>query len=335
MDFWQKTRAMGVVLEEFPGCFFAETEPYAFLVLAGEQSAGECRDTVRELCTRLAEALRRQHQDSTAGLGVPVSSPLELPASYAQALRALGLSAWDHEGIVFAPPEEPSRDLLDQAAGWEARAMEFLVQGQWPEGAAAFEEMFRGYRAARADFEMVKDSCCKILTLADHLPACASWRDTFDADITLLRSMSDAEELYQWMGQRLARMGRESPKPPPKGCSAMITKAQEYIRTHYQEDITLQDIAHEVFISPNYLGRLFREQTGCKLGDWLNIYRVDQAKLLLDGSDLKTYEIASRVGFSSYKYFAVCFLKYAGCSAREYRARQREEAQGAGPDQPQ
>ncbi len=322
MDFWQKTRAMGVVTEEFPGCFFSEIEPYAFLVLAGGSTPAVSQETARSLCGRLVEALRLQRQESTAGIGIPVSTPLDLPDSYVQALRALALSAWQEDETVFLPPPPPDPALLEEGTLWEQRSMEFFMDGRWDQGLAAFGEMFRCYRQAGADFDQVRDSCCKLLTVTAHLPACASWRESFDADLTLLRSMTGGQELQHWMSQRLSQMANGSPRPSAKGCSAIVAKAQEYIRAHYPEDITIQDIAHAVFISPNYLGRLFREQTGCKLGDWLNLYRVEQAKLLLSSTGLKTYEIASRVGFSSYKYFSVCFLKYTGCSAREYRAAQ-------------
>ena len=91
------------------------------------------------------------------------------------------------------------------------------------------------------------------------------------------------------------------------------------MQAHYSEDITLKSLSKIVFASPNYLGRVFFSDVGCRLGDWLNRYRVGRAKELLVSTDKKTYEIAEEVGFSGYKYFSVCFLKYTGCSARDYR----------------
>lgn len=91
------------------------------------------------------------------------------------------------------------------------------------------------------------------------------------------------------------------------------------------EDITLQSLSKIVFASPNYLGRVFFNDVGCRLSDWLNRYRVERAKELLSDSDKKTYEIAEEVGFSGYKYFSVCFLKYAGCSARDYKNKYRTD----------
>ena len=57
-------------------------------------------------------------------------------------------------------------------------------------------------------------------------------------------------------------------------------------------DITLQSLSKIVFASPNYLGKVFFTDVGCRMNDWLNRYRVERAKELLAGTDKKTYEIA-------------------------------------------
>lgn len=83
----------------------------------------------------------------------------------------------------------------------------------------------------------------------------------------------------------------------------------------YHFKVTFQD---RICLAQLSWPRIFSD-VGCRLGDWLNRYRVNSAKELLVSTDKKNYKIAEEVGFSGYKYFSVCFLKYTGCSARDYR----------------
>ena len=120
----------------------------------------------------------------------------------------------------------------------------------------------------------------------------------------------------------LSRIQQYSKDNGPSVCLPIVKKAVQYIHVNYQQDITLQKLAKELFVTPNYLGRLFRQETGCKMSDYLNRFRIERAKELLKDSALKTSEVAEAVGFTSYKYFLVCFAKYSDCNLREYRSGQ-------------
>ena len=83
----------------------------------------------------------------------------------------------------------------------------------------------------------------------------------------------------------------------------MIAKTIAYLKVHYREEITLQTLAKKMFISPNYLGRIFREEMGCKFSDWLNHYRIDCAMELIKTTEMRTMDIAEAVGFGNYNIF--------------------------------
>jgi two-component system response regulator YesN len=53
--------------------------------------------------------------------------------------------------------------------------------------------------------------------------------------------------------------------------------------------------------------------------DWLNRLRVDKAKNLLTQTNLKTYEIAEKVGYRDYKYFSMVFKKITGSPPQEFK----------------
>lgn len=98
-----------------------------------------------------------------------------------------------------------------------------------------------------------------------------------------------------------------------------IADALTYINIHYAEDILLNDVALAVSLSAGYLSRIFKTETGYSFKEYVHHIRIEKAKELITSTNLKYYEIAEKVGYKEYKYFAAYFNKLCGCSAKEYR----------------
>ena len=84
-------------------------------------------------------------------------------------------------------------------------------------------------------------------------------------------------------------------------------------------DITLNDLSKEVYLNPNYLGRLIKKETGKNFSDILTEVRIEKAKELLKNTQIKTYEISERVGINDSRYFSQLFRKMTGMTPTEYR----------------
>lgn len=93
----------------------------------------------------------------------------------------------------------------------------------------------------------------------------------------------------------------------------------EYIRKHYREKVTLQDVADHVHLHPNYLCALFREQTGKTVFEYLDRYRIRRAARLLSSSSLSVTQIAESCGFGSVSFFSRKFRSLIGMSPIQYR----------------
>ncbi len=92
-----------------------------------------------------------------------------------------------------------------------------------------------------------------------------------------------------------------------------------YIRKNYKKDILFDDLAEEVGISYSYIRKILKESTGKSLLDNLNMVRIDEAKLLLERSDLSISEIAATVGYYNIQSFYRFFKKFEGISPKEYQ----------------
>lgn len=104
-----------------------------------------------------------------------------------------------------------------------------------------------------------------------------------------------------------------------KGKRTFVQIALRYMEEHYNTDISLTDVAEISFVTPNYLSKIFKEEMDVSFVDYLNQLRVEKAKELLLHTNLKTYEIAEKVGYKDYKYFSIMLKKFTGFSPREYR----------------
>ena len=102
--------------------------------------------------------------------------------------------------------------------------------------------------------------------------------------------------------------------------SDAIALAKNYIAEHYQENIDRDSIAEASRITPNYLSKLFHQETGQSIREYVNHLRIREAKRLLLSTDKPVSEIASDVGFENISYFSTVFRKIAGTSPLEYRS---------------
>lgn len=95
--------------------------------------------------------------------------------------------------------------------------------------------------------------------------------------------------------------------------------AINYISEHYSEcDLSLQEVCARLAISVSYFSSAFKSYTGMTFVEMLTKVRMDAAKELLQGTSLKTYEIAERCGYNDSNYFSSIFKKSVGKTPREY-----------------
>lgn len=99
----------------------------------------------------------------------------------------------------------------------------------------------------------------------------------------------------------------------------IIHRCTQYISVNYKERITLEDTARMVYLSPAYLSRIFKQETGVTFNEYLNRVRVNKAKELLRRRELRMTDISLAVGYEDQSYFTKVFKRVAGMLPREYR----------------
>ncbi|WP_379160701.1 AraC family transcriptional regulator [Paenibacillus sp. sgz5001063] len=118
---------------------------------------------------------------------------------------------------------------------------------------------------------------------------------------------------------RLSRLRREQIQATQQPSQVYVRRAIEFMHQNYDRSIQVKEVAAEVSLHPGYLQRIFRAHTGRTLTDYLNMLRMEKAKMLLGQSEVPVAEIADYVGISSRQYFHLLFKKYTLYTPVEYR----------------
>lgn len=99
----------------------------------------------------------------------------------------------------------------------------------------------------------------------------------------------------------------------------VIDKVIVFIEENYQTNISLNDIAKTVYLSPSYLSSMITRETGKSFTDILNEIRIQKAIELLKDPKRKIADVAYNVGFNEPQYFSIVFKKVTQLTPREYR----------------
>ncbi len=98
-----------------------------------------------------------------------------------------------------------------------------------------------------------------------------------------------------------------------------VSCAIAYIANHYSEELSAEILASAVYLTPDYLSRLFKKSTGKSISQYIRQYRMEKAKDALLHTHKKVIEIGIQSGYPNYSYFCQSFREYFGSSPEKYR----------------
>ncbi len=101
--------------------------------------------------------------------------------------------------------------------------------------------------------------------------------------------------------------------------SKPIVLCMDYIYSHIHYRITIDELADYLGLSVSYLSKLFKKEMGINVSQYINELKIEQAKNMLQNSDMKIIEIANHLSFSSQSHFIQVFQKITGVTPNKYR----------------
>jgi AraC-like DNA-binding protein len=101
--------------------------------------------------------------------------------------------------------------------------------------------------------------------------------------------------------------------------SKPVVQCVDYIYSHINERITVQMLADHTELSANYLSRVFKQNLGVSISDYIREKKIEKATQLLRYSDQSIVDIANYLSFSSQSHFIQIFEKFMGLTPKKYR----------------
>ena len=107
--------------------------------------------------------------------------------------------------------------------------------------------------------------------------------------------------------------------------NSLINTIIEYIDNHFQEQITLDELAQLVGITPQYLCKVFKKSLHIRPFEYLAKKRVQEAKKLLSNGNMPIKDVGKAVGYKDKSYFYVMFKRYEMISPSNFRGLSKDK----------
>lgn len=102
----------------------------------------------------------------------------------------------------------------------------------------------------------------------------------------------------------------------------------DYMREYYMTDISLDNISKNMYLSPVYISKIFKEEIGTSPINYLIQIRLEKAKEMMENEDLPVNVVAKSVGYEDAYYFSKLFKKYYGSAPSTYIKEKRMNQKG-------
>lgn len=117
----------------------------------------------------------------------------------------------------------------------------------------------------------------------------------------------------------VVRMSQRRPKIKESKAQKLVSDIISYINLNYECSVSNEDIAEKFHFNSAYLNRVFRENTGISMHEFVVGCRIASAKEMLRSQEIAIGEVAEKCGFSSFYHFTKTFKKKTGITPSEYR----------------
>lgn len=169
-------------------------------------------------------------------------------------------------------------------------------------------------------YEMYNGVAYMLLAAINHHPRPEALTD--DGALGKLASLdahASWEEALAFLRGIVARLLEARNEESEAGAHLLVNKLKGFIEGHLNEDLSLVRLAETVYLNPTYLSRLFKQQTGQGISEYIAELRLSKSRDLLKYSKLKIQDIALKVGFDSATSFGRFFKREMNATPQEYR----------------
>lgn len=230
-----------------------------------------------------------------------------------------------HSSASVQPETSPQADSVERV---ERRATQIaqLIWDNREEGLPSLIDRTMNNIFSEADITLQEELSKRIISaLTSHMLSYPFVNDShlsnvYDDLATTIQNGASSEELKSSLLSALNTLCQDFSEILKKQRNPYIIAAQEYIGANYSNpDLSLEEIAENLKIAPNYLSTIFSKNLGIKLFEYVNEYRLEKSIELLLHTDKTVNEISTECGFGSSRNYIRIFKKYKDNTPGAYR----------------
>ncbi|WP_438351193.1 response regulator transcription factor [Paenibacillus sp. FA6] len=260
--------------------------------------------------------------DLTAALSEP-GELSHVRRLYTQTIDCLNHRFYLGEGSLITERDiSVQGDAVKREFQFEPERLVMLIKaGHWADAEIELHHMFQEMARLRFDIEDTKSYIIQIFMEIIRLCAPVQMKDHLDKLPSFIANstLQSFQQFVMMIAQEITldRYDRNRRKQ-----SQMVQAVKHIVQTRYSDEmLTLQKIADEIYMNPDYIGKMFKKETGEKFTNYVMNVRIQKALEQIERGDYITIAtLAEVVGFGdNCPYFSKVFKKFTGFSPSEYR----------------
>lgn len=233
----------------------------------------------------------------------------------------------EKNSVIYDPPMLPEKQNSAPGQKIEQKLLTAIKEGRGAEALLILHEFTEELTDIQVEirhtvfiYYQICDKLLSDLKVSDAMIAREYNEKSVFLELFSAENIYDLERITAGIVQMcLDNMGKTE-----KLYSDSVNRTLEFIKNNYHRELTLDDIANEVYLSTGYLSSIFKDETGCTVIEYMTGIRMKKAtELLFEIPVIKVKDIAERLGYHNVQSFIRYFKIYYGISPAEFRKRQQ------------
>ncbi|MDC3416087.1 response regulator [Aquibacillus salsiterrae] len=280
----------------------------------------------KSLRNNLYELIEAYKQENNVLFSASISRKgniADLHKIYNEALEYLRYKFYLGKGSIITPNQLYNRmeELKELHFDHETFLRE-IKRGDVDKVRGLLYEFFSELRKSRFDVDSVRYHCLGIFMLISRQVK-GETKKKLLAKLTLFNEFTTLDEMEAFIMDIAIEIAFDNAEEKRKSQHKLVRKIEEYVLENLHDDtLSITKIANEIFyMHPDYLGKLFKKETGEKFSIYLIKRRVERAiELFRESDEISVQEVAEEVGFGKNpRYFGQVFKKHTGYTPSSYR----------------
>ena len=283
--------------------------------------------TAYDACTRVLVDFLKSDVSLTISLSQTCGSIGEIANLYQQCLYQMKHKYLLGKGKIILPTDVPSTrsapDLDFNAILQEVRFL--LNSGACMEINIFVDRLFKNIPLGAGE-PYLKNLCFYLVICVQTVlnENNETFNGVFNSEIQIwekLISFEAIDDAIAWIVQIMTSSNQYLASKSSTSNGQIVERVKKYIECNYVKNMSLEEMATDLFYSANYINRIFKQVTGETIFNYASAFRIKKAKEMLLDPKIKLSGVSDAMGYSNPAYFSFIFKKATGLTPKEYRER--------------